>query len=79
MNEPMTVGATVPALVARWARARPDHPAIVSAGTELTYGELVERAGRMAGALRSHGVDRGTLVPLVVERSADLVVAALAV
>ncbi|MEU1733451.1 non-ribosomal peptide synthetase [Streptosporangium sp. NPDC020145] len=79
MNEPMTVGAAVPALVARWARARPDHPAIVSAGTELTYGELVERAGRMASVLRSHGVERGTLVPLVVERSAELVVAALAV
>ncbi|MFF4988030.1 amino acid adenylation domain-containing protein [Streptosporangium saharense] len=79
MNEPMTVGAAVPALVARWARARPDHPAIVSAGTELTYGELVERAGRMASVLRSHGVDGGTLVPLVVERSPELVVAALAV
>ncbi|MEV4094511.1 non-ribosomal peptide synthetase [Streptosporangium saharense] len=79
MNEPMTVGAAVPALVARWARARPDHPAIVSAGTELTYGELVERAGRMASVLRSHGVDSGTLVPLVVERSPELVVAALAV
>ncbi|MCT9933198.1 non-ribosomal peptide synthetase [Planotetraspora sp. A-T 1434] len=71
--------ATVPAYVGWWAQVQPDQPAIVRAGTVLTYAELYERSCRMAEVLRGRGVTRGTLVVLALERSPELVVAALAV
>lgn len=52
---------------------------MVSGGEVLTYAELDERAARLAGVLRERGVDKGALVVLALERSPDLVVAALAV
>lgn len=69
----------VTARVAWWAQVQPHQPAVTHAGTVLTYAELYERSCRLAAALRARGVTRGTLVALALERSPDLVVAALGV
>ncbi len=63
---------------ARAART-PRAVALVGAGRELTYGELVERAGRRAADLRHRGVGPGTLVGLCLDRGPEMVVALLAI
>jgi amino acid adenylation domain-containing protein len=69
--------------VAARAAASPSSPAVVAGGRTLTYGELLDRAARLAGELRSLGVGRGQPgehpVGLCAERSPELVVGALAV
>ncbi len=45
----------------------------------LTYGELEERAGELAGRLRARGVREGTVVALCLEKSPELITALLAV
>jgi amino acid adenylation domain-containing protein len=66
-------------LVAEQAVLRPDAVAVTDGSACLRYGTLVERAGRLAGVLRLHGVGPEVLVGVCVDRSADLVVALLAV
>ena len=57
----------------------PGSPAL-SAGTErLTYGELDRRANQLAHHLQASGVKPGDRIALVLERSAEMVVAILAV
>jgi amino acid adenylation domain-containing protein len=53
--------------------------ALVSCATRLTYGELNERANRLAHLLRNNGLQRCDLVGIALPRSAELVVALLAV
>jgi non-ribosomal peptide synthetase component F len=70
----------IAAWVAAWAAAQPAAPAVVSGGRTLTYGELLDRASRLAGELRSLGAGPGeSPVGLYVERSPELIVGALAV
>ncbi|MGA5527095.1 amino acid adenylation domain-containing protein [Streptomyces pseudogriseolus] len=71
--------ATVPELVAAQAAATPDATAVVCGDTELSYRELDARAGRLAAVLRDRGVGPDVLVAVALPRSADLVVALLAV
>lgn len=73
------IGAMVPALIARRAAARPDALAVVGNGGRLTYRELDERAGRLAGRLRAAGVRRGSPVGVGLDRTPELVVALLAI
>lgn len=73
------VARTLPELVAAHAAATPRAIALTDGGTTLDYGELVERAGRFAHALRSLGVAPRDRVGVCLERSADLVVVLLAV
>ena len=66
------------------AAVTPDAPALVypavdGADEELSYRELDERATRLARHLRASGVEPDTLVGLCLERSADMVVAQLAI
>ncbi|WP_079318994.1 non-ribosomal peptide synthetase [Microbispora sp. GKU 823] len=70
---------SVPSRIAWWAQVQPQRPAIVHAGTVVTYAELYDRARRLAAVLRTRGVTPGTFVALALERSPDLVVAALGV
>ncbi|MER7849648.1 amino acid adenylation domain-containing protein [Kitasatospora sp. NPDC096077] len=76
---PQHPGPTVPELFRAQAAARPEAVALVAGEQRLTYRELAERVARLAALLREHGAGRGQLVALALPRSADLVVAVLAV
>ncbi|HEX6861641.1 MAG TPA: amino acid adenylation domain-containing protein, partial [Thermoanaerobaculia bacterium] len=69
----------VPALVAARAAEQPEAVAIVSASGSLTYGELAARAGRLSRRLRAAGVGPERVAALFFERSAEMMVGALAV
>ncbi|NEB75391.1 amino acid adenylation domain-containing protein, partial [Streptomyces sp. SID14478] len=71
--------ATVPELVAAQSARTPDATAVVCGPTALSYAELESRAGRLAAVLRERGVGPDVLVAVALPRSADLVVALLAV
>ncbi|MET9608864.1 amino acid adenylation domain-containing protein [Streptomyces sp. NPDC006512] len=65
--------------VSRRARATPGALAVVAEDLTLTYGELEARANRLAHWLVGRGVRPESLVAVRLPRSADLVVALLAV
>ncbi|MFG2957378.1 amino acid adenylation domain-containing protein [Streptomyces sp. NPDC048291] len=71
--------ATLPELVTAQALRTPDATAVVAGRTELSYGQLNARAGRLAAVLRERGVGPDTVVAVALPRSADLVVAQLGV
>jgi amino acid adenylation domain-containing protein len=71
--------STLPARFKAQAERTPDHFAVTFQGQQLTYCEVDRRANRLAHLLRAHGVGRGTLVALCLERSLDLPTAVLAV
>jgi natural product biosynthesis luciferase-like monooxygenase protein/amino acid adenylation domain-containing protein len=71
--------ATVHGLVAEQAARTPDAPAVVFRGTSLTYGELEARANRLANHLRALGAGPEARVGICLHRSAETVVAMLAV
>ncbi|MFG2132154.1 amino acid adenylation domain-containing protein [Streptomyces sp. NPDC048751] len=71
--------ASVPELFRAQALRTPDAPAVVFAGVTLDYRELDERSDRLAGRLAGLGVGPETPVAVLMERSADLPVALLAV
>ncbi|MEU5399861.1 amino acid adenylation domain-containing protein, partial [Streptomyces sp. NPDC005963] len=54
-------------------------PAVIAGDTTLTYAELNDRAGRLASLLAARGVGPESIVGLALPRSADLLVAVLAV
>ena len=65
--------------IACHAASHPDRVALSSGEARLTTGELDQSANRLAGYLHAHGVRPGDTVPLLLERSFDQIVAALAV
>ena len=71
--------ATVHHRIAEQAAATPDRLAITVGSESLDYAELASRVHRLAHRLRGHGVSRDVLVGICLERSADMVVALLAV
>ncbi|MGW1241725.1 non-ribosomal peptide synthase/polyketide synthase [Streptomyces bobili] len=71
--------AALPELFARQVRTTPDAVAVVAGATELTYRELDHRSNRLTRALIRQGVAPETPVAVLLERSADLVVAILAI
>jgi amino acid adenylation domain-containing protein len=64
--------------VADIARAHSARPAIWAKGELLTYGELLEKAGSVAQALRASGIGPGDRVAILSERSTTAYVAILA-
>ncbi|XVQ85648.1 amino acid adenylation domain-containing protein [Microbispora siamensis] len=70
---------TWPELFEEQVRRTPGAEAVRFEGRSLTYRELNERAGRLARHLVGLGAGPGHLVALALPRSADLVVAVLAV
>ncbi|MFE9429267.1 amino acid adenylation domain-containing protein [Kitasatospora sp. NPDC006697] len=70
---------TVPELFAAQAARTPDAVAVTGDGVELGYGELDARSNRLARLLAEHGVGPESVVAVVLERSAEAVVAMLAV
>ncbi|MGW7276184.1 amino acid adenylation domain-containing protein, partial [Streptomyces sp. NPDC054864] len=73
------VPALLPELFEARAADRPDAVAVTSPERALTYRELNERANRLARHLIDHGAGPEKLVALALPRSAELVVALLAV
>ncbi|WP_067463616.1 non-ribosomal peptide synthetase [Actinomadura macra] len=71
--------SSVTELFERWATATPDAVAVVADGTELSYGELNGRANRLARWLIARGAGPERFVAVGLPRSADLLVALLAV
>ncbi|TWP53632.1 amino acid adenylation domain-containing protein [Lentzea tibetensis] len=70
---------TVAGLFADRARQAPDTTALIADGVSLTYAELNARANRLAHHLIGLGVRPEHPVGLLMDRSADLVVAVLAI
>ncbi|ATL69942.1 non-ribosomal peptide synthetase [Nocardia terpenica] len=63
----------------RQVERRPDGVAIVDGDRAMSFGELGERAERLAGYLSGRGVGRGDRVAVVMERSPDLIATLLAI
>ncbi|WP_232626585.1 non-ribosomal peptide synthetase [Streptomyces alfalfae] len=70
---------TLPELFEAHARRTPAETALVCGGTELTFGELNARANRLAHLLLARGAAPETYVAVLLPRTADYVVALLAV
>ncbi|MET8771889.1 non-ribosomal peptide synthase/polyketide synthase, partial [Streptomyces sp. NPDC004658] len=71
--------ATLPALLEAAADRWPTAPALDAPGTLLTFAQAETRANRLAHRLIARGAGPGDLVALLLPRSADMVLAQLAV
>lgn len=69
----------VHAAIARVARERPATAAVSCLGRQLTYAELDSAANKLAQQLRRSGVQPGSPVAILLDRSVEMVVAVLAV
>ena len=79
LTEPASTPVSVPELVAAQVARTPAAVAISFEGRSLTYREVEEAANRLAHLLAAQGVGPGQCVALLLERSAEAVVAMLAV
>jgi amino acid adenylation domain-containing protein/thioester reductase-like protein len=61
------------------ARSTPENVALVFKNETYTYRQLDERTDSLAIMLRENGVGRETIVPIMMERSAEMVIAAIAI
>ncbi|MFD3592555.1 amino acid adenylation domain-containing protein [Nocardia sp. NPDC058640] len=71
--------ALFPDLVARGTELGPDRIALRHEGHSITYGELSEQTARYARELIARGVGPEVAVAVALPRSADMVIAALAI
>ncbi len=55
------------------ARIRPDHPAVEDARGSLSYGELADRAGRLAAQLKKSNIQQSDRVGVMMPKSSDAV------
>ncbi|MET0646544.1 MAG: amino acid adenylation domain-containing protein [Pyrinomonadaceae bacterium] len=76
---PFPLDACIHQLFEQEAARRPDAVAVEFEGENITYAELNRRANVLAHALRRQGVGPEVFVGVMLERSADLIVALLAV
>ncbi len=73
-GEAVVVTRQVEAAAARY----PGAVAVAGAGEHLSYAQLNRRANQLARVLQSHGVVRGSVVAVLLDRSCEMVVAILA-
>jgi amino acid adenylation domain-containing protein len=66
---------SLPELVAGRAARVPDAVAVCAGGAWVSYGRLLERAGRLGGFLRAAGAGPETVVGLCLDRGAEMVAA----
>ncbi|MBW8683317.1 non-ribosomal peptide synthase/polyketide synthase [Chitinophaga rhizophila] len=81
-NQPPVLSAyqkTVVALFEEQVRKSPDATALVFENVQLSYRRLNEQANQLARYLRNKGVGRDTAVPVLMYRSADLIVSILGI
>ena len=79
LTQPAPVAVSVPELLAAQVARDPEAVALTFGDLSMTYRELDEAANRFAHLLSGHGVGPGACVALLLERSAQAVVAMLAV
>ncbi|WP_435405686.1 Tyrocidine synthase 2 [Mycolicibacterium parafortuitum] len=79
LTAPAPVPRSIPQLFGAIAAATPDAIAVSDGDRHMTYRELEDSADRFARLLVGRGVRQGGCVALLLERSADAVVAMLAV
>ena len=75
----MTMPVSIPVLFAAQVARTPGAVAVSCGDRSLTYRELEQAANRLAHLLAGHGVGPGAVVALLLERSAQAIVAILAV
>ena len=79
LTQPVTASVSIPVLFAAQVARAPEAVAISFEGRSLTYREVEEAANRLAHLLTGRGVGPGQCVALLLERSAEAIVAMLAV
>jgi amino acid adenylation domain-containing protein len=79
LTRPAAAGVSVPEMFAAQVARNPGAPAVTFDGTSMTYRELDEAANRLAHVLTAQGVGLGSVVALLLSRSAGAAVAMLAV
>jgi glycopeptidolipid biosynthesis protein len=79
LTQPAVSAASIPGLFAAQVARTPEAVAVTFEGRSLTYRELDEAANRLAHLLAGHGVGPGGCVALLLTRSAEAIVAILAV
>src|SRR5436309_2784351 len=70
---------SIGARIASHAELAPDHPAVIDGGSRLTYAQLDYQANQLAAHLVEAGAAPERCVGVLLERSQEFVVAALAV
>ncbi len=73
------LGQTLSSRLAAQARRTPGEVAVLGEGRALTYGVLLDRARRLAAALRAEGVAGESLVGIAAQRSPEMVVGLLGI
>ena len=79
LTRPADVSASIPVLFAAQVARTPEAVAISCAGRSLTYRELDAAADRLARLLAGHGAGPGACVALLLSRSAEAIIAIVAV
>ena len=79
LTRPAPTAVSIPVLFAAQVAATPEAVALTCEGRSLTYREVEEVANRLAHLLAAHGAGPGEVVALLLERSAEAIVAILAV
>ena len=79
LTQPATTPVSIPVLFAAQVARTPEAVALSCGGPFMTYRELEEAANRLAHLLAGQGVGPGQCVALLLERSAEAIVAMLAV
>ncbi len=70
---------TMHGLFEKQAEKNPGNVALITDDRQMTYGELNERANRLAGYLIDKGVRNGDLVGLVVQRDFEMIIGMFAI
>ena len=79
LTQPAPTPVSIPVLFAAQVARTPEAVAVTFQGLSMTYRELEEAANRLAHLLAGQGVGPGACVALLLERSAEAIVAMLAV
>ena len=79
LTQPAATSVSIPVLFAAQVARAPAAVAVTCGGLSLTYRELDDAASRLAHLLAAHGVGPGQSVALLFSRSAEAIVAMLAV
>ena len=79
LTQPATPPVSIPVLFAAQVARTPEAVAVTCEGRSMTYRELDEAANRLAHLLAGHGAGPGQCVALLFSRSAEAIVAILAV